>query len=83
MKLKISSQFDREKKARTANRRLAKKRVQWLIEHSASYQLFCYVNSLVLRNRQLRVAAKRCASFYGDSAKQTNSVKNETMNKIF
>jgi hypothetical protein len=32
------------------NRRLAKKRVQWLIEHSTSYQNLCWVDSLVLRN---------------------------------
>ena len=31
------------------NRRLAKKRVQWLIEHSTSYQLLCLVDSLVLK----------------------------------
>jgi len=39
------------------NRRLAKKRVQWLIEHSTSYQFLCWVESFVLRNRQLLVAA--------------------------
>jgi hypothetical protein len=38
------------------NRRLAKKRVQWLIEHSTSYQLLCWVDSLVLRNPLLRQA---------------------------
>ncbi len=42
-----------------ANRRLAKKRVQWLIEHSTSYQLLCWVDSLVLRNPLLRQAPKR------------------------
>jgi len=45
----------------TANRRLAKKRVQWLIEHSTSYQLLCWVDSLVLRNPLLRQAPKRYA----------------------
>ena len=45
--------------AQTANRRLAKKRVQWLIEHSASYQILCWVDSLVLRNPLLRQAPKR------------------------
>jgi hypothetical protein len=45
-----------------ANRRLAKKRVQWLIELSASYQLLCWVDSLVLRNPLLRQAPKRYAS---------------------
>jgi hypothetical protein len=49
----------------TADRRpagnsgFAKKRVQWLIKHSTSHQLLCYVDSLVLRNPLLRKAAKR------------------------
>jgi hypothetical protein len=42
-----------------ANRRLAKKRVQWLIEHSTSYQLLCWVDSFVLRNPLLRQAPNR------------------------
>ena len=41
------------------NRRLAKKRVQWLIEHSTSYQLLCWFDGLVLRNPLLRQAPKR------------------------
>lgn len=41
------------------NRRLAQWRVTWLIEHSTSHQLLCYVDSLVLRNPLLRKAAKR------------------------
>src|SRR5690606_21979537 len=41
------------------NSGFAKKRVQWLIEHSTSHQLLCYVDSLVLRNPLLRKAAKR------------------------
>jgi hypothetical protein len=45
------------------NRRLAKKRVQWLIEHSTSYQLLCWVDSLVLRNPLLRQAPKRYRAF--------------------
>jgi hypothetical protein len=48
------------KEGRSANSGFAKKRVQWLIEHSASHQLLCYVDSLVLRNPLLRKAAKRC-----------------------
>jgi hypothetical protein len=48
-----------EKEARTANRRLAKKRVQWLNEHSTSHQLLCWIDSLVLRNPLLRQAPKR------------------------
>jgi len=43
------------------NSGLAKKRVQWLIEHSASYQLLWYIDSLVLRIPLLSQAANRCA----------------------
>ena len=41
------------------NSGFAKKRVQWLIEHSTSHQLLYYVDSFVLRNPLLRKAAKR------------------------
>jgi hypothetical protein len=41
------------------NSGFAKKRVQWLIEHSTSHQLLWYVDSLVLRNPLLRIAANR------------------------
>jgi len=50
------------KEGRSANSGFAKKRVQWLIEHSASHQLLWYVDSFVLRNPLLRKAAKRYAS---------------------
>jgi hypothetical protein len=46
----------------TGNRRLAKKRVQWLIEHSTSYQLLYWVDSLVLRTPLLRQAPNRYAA---------------------
>jgi len=45
------------------NSGFAKKRVQWLIEHSTSHQLLCYVDSFVLRNPLLRKAAKRYVKF--------------------
>jgi hypothetical protein len=48
-----------DRKARTDNRRLAQWRVQWLIEHSTSHQHLWCIDSFVLRNRHLRVAAKR------------------------
>lgn len=51
-------QHDR-KEARTGNSGFAKKRVQWLIEHSASHQFLWCIDSLVLRNPLLRKAAKR------------------------
>ena len=41
------------------NSGFAKKRVQWLIEHSTSHQLLWYVDSFELRNPLLRKAAKR------------------------
>ena len=43
------------------NSGFAKKRVQWLIEHSTSHQILWYVDSLVLRNPLLRKAANRQA----------------------
>ena len=54
-------QEQQEINQRPANRRLAKKRVQWLIEHSTSHQLLCWVDSFVLRNPLLRQAPKRQA----------------------
>jgi hypothetical protein len=47
------------KEGRSANSGFAKKRVQWLIEHSTSHQLLWYVDSLVLRNPLLRKAEKK------------------------
>ncbi len=41
------------------NTGLAKVAVQWLIEHSTSYQILCWVDSLVLRNPLLRQARNR------------------------
>ncbi len=41
------------------NSGFAKKRVQWLIEHSTSHQILWYVDSLLLRNPLLRKAANR------------------------
>ncbi|KMQ70094.1 hypothetical protein [Chryseobacterium koreense] len=43
------------------NSGFAKKRVQWLIEHSTSHQILWCIDSLVLRNPLLRKAANRCA----------------------
>jgi len=41
------------------NSGFAKKRVQWLIEHSTSYQHLWYIDSFELRNPLLRKAANR------------------------
>jgi hypothetical protein len=43
----------------SVNRRLAKKRVQWLIEALCFVSSSVLADSLVLRNRQLLVAANR------------------------
>jgi hypothetical protein len=47
------------KEARRHNSGFAKKRVQWLIEHSTSHQLLWHVDSFELRNPLLRKAANR------------------------
>jgi tetratricopeptide (TPR) repeat protein len=60
------------------NSGFAKKRVQWLIEHSTSHQLLCYVDSLVLRNPLLRKAAKR----YFDKAISTKGGELIYMDKV-
>ena len=46
-------------KTPAGNSGFAKKRVQWLIEHSTSYQHLWFIDSLELRNPLLRKAAKR------------------------
>jgi hypothetical protein len=55
--------MDKEKQALGGNSGFAKKRVQWLIEHSTSHQLLWYVDSFVLRNPLLRKAANRYRAF--------------------
>jgi hypothetical protein len=52
----------------------AKKRVQWLIEHSTSYQNLCWVDSLVSRNPLLRKAAKRYRQAYMTALLITKSI---------
>jgi hypothetical protein len=59
-KLNINRRYNDTVDRRPAgNSGFAKKRVQWLIEHSTSHQLLCYVDSFELRNPLLRKAAKR------------------------
>ena len=60
------------------NSGFAKKRVQWLIEHSTSHQLLCYVDRLVLRNPLLRKAAKRYQQYSQDFFK----IENESDRKL-
>ena len=45
--------------ARTANSGFKKLAVQWLIEHSTSHQHLWWLDSFVLRNRQLLKPANR------------------------
>ncbi len=49
--------------SRTANSTYPKVAVQWLNQALCFYQSFCLVDSAVLRNRHLRVAAKRCHTY--------------------
>ena len=53
--------MDRE--ARTANRRLAKKRLQWLIEALCFVSSSVLADSLVLRNPHLRQAPNVSANY--------------------
>ena len=58
-KLNIDKAYNDTADRRPAgNSGFAKKRVQWLIEHSSSHQLLWYDDSLVLRNPLLRQARK-------------------------
>jgi hypothetical protein len=59
-KLNIDKAYNATVDRRPAgNSGFAKKRVQWLIEHTTSHQLLWYIDSFVLRNPLLRKAAKR------------------------
>jgi hypothetical protein len=51
----------RENEMTTANSTYPKVAVQWLNQALCFYQSLCLVDSEVLRNRHLRVAAKRYA----------------------
>ena len=59
-KLNIAKEYSETVDRRPAgNSGFAKKRVQWLIEHSTSHQILWYVDSLVLRIPLLRKVANR------------------------
>jgi len=53
-------------KERTANSTYKKLAVQWLNEALCFISSFVVADSLVLRNRQLLVAANRCGQFAGE-----------------
>jgi len=63
---KMTTKRTTEKEGRRHNSTYKKLGVQWLIEHSTSHQLLCLLDSFVLRNPQLLVAANRYASCFGD-----------------
>ena len=56
---KMNGQQAYRQEGRTDNSGFAKKRVHWLIEHSTSLQLLCFIDSFELRNPLLRKAANR------------------------
>jgi hypothetical protein len=58
----------KEVESRPHNSTYPKVAVQWLNQALYFYQIFCLVDSEVLRNRHLRVAVKRCKQ-----ARQTNN----------
>lgn len=65
LKLNIDKVYNDTVDRRPAgNSGFAKKRVQWLIEHSTSHLLLCYVDSFELRTPLLRKAAKRCVLYH-------------------
>jgi len=55
----MNGQTKYRQEGRTDNSGFAKKRVQWFIERSPSYQLLCWVETLLIRNPLLRQAPKR------------------------
>jgi hypothetical protein len=55
------------------NSGFAKKRVQWLIEHTTSHQLLWYVDSLVLRN-PLLLKGKTLGATLADTKETTENV---------
>lgn len=59
-----------EKEHRSDNSGFAKKRVQWLIEHSTSHQILWCIDSLVLRNPLFRKFANRGGQCFGPCKKQ-------------
>ncbi len=52
-------QLDDREEQRRHNSTYKKLGVQWLIEHPTSHQHLCWLDSFVLRNPQLLVAANR------------------------
>ncbi len=59
----MNSNLKAEQRTTTANSTYKKLAVQWLNEALCFVSSFVVADSFRLRNRQLLVAAKRCASF--------------------
>ena len=59
----MNSNIHDRKEGRSANSTYPKVAVQWLNQALCFYQSLYLVASEVLRNRHLRVAAKRCATY--------------------
>ncbi len=57
--------------------------VQWLNQALCFYQSWCLIDSEVLRNRRLRVAAKRWGTCKNDNDKINNKTTNENLWKNF
>jgi hypothetical protein len=71
---KLDTSTLRTDRRASGNSGFKKLAVQWFIEHSTSHQLLWWLDSFVLRNRQLLKPAKRYRKPYDDSAniKQTD-----------
>ena len=70
-----------KEKTATANRRLAKKRVQCLNEALCFVSSSVLADSLVLRNPLLRQAPNRCVLFYGETSKKDKKKRKKTKNQ--
>jgi hypothetical protein len=65
----------RSRKNTVHNRRLAKKRVQWLNDALCFVSSSLLADSFVLRNPLLRQAPKRCATLSSERQKIKNKLK--------
>src|SRR5690606_3915163 len=65
---KLQCEMNEIKKNTMANSTYPKVAVQWLNQALCFYQSFCLVDSEVLRNRHLRVAASRYVPYYNETA---------------
>src|SRR5690606_36123579 len=70
---KLQCEMNEIKKNTMANSTYPKVAVQWLNQAQCFYQRFCLVDSEVLRNRHLRVAANRWRSG-NKTTRETNRV---------